>query len=266
MLEAMGLLYLNLVRHPSALRNVVLAVLIVPISFVSNVLRVVALSSITYHRGDDAGRGFAHSFSGLLLFVCGLLLVVGIDALLRRLAVRRGGTAAEPARPAAPARRPAATPSLKGSAAIAGALFAAAAAAVLLTPRVDPTEPPRPSLAQAIPQAIARSTTAAHRRRGATSSPRAWPAASPTACWCGCRSWPPTGRGHVPATLRWRPSLPTWCASWVPKHARCCCAEPALHSARRRFEDRGQHRHQRQGSRLRQVVAVTVGELAAHQA
>ena len=58
-LEALGLLYLNLVRHDSAFRNIGLAILIVPISFTANVIRVMVLSLITYHWGDAAGQGFA---------------------------------------------------------------------------------------------------------------------------------------------------------------------------------------------------------------
>eukprot|EP01038_Epipyxis_sp_PR26KG_P001810 gene1810-2555_t len=62
-LEALGLLYLNLVRHDSAFRNITLALLIIPISFTANVIRVIALSLITYHYGDEAGQGFLHGFA-----------------------------------------------------------------------------------------------------------------------------------------------------------------------------------------------------------
>ena len=82
-LEAMGLLYLNLVRHPSAARNVALALLIVPISFLANVLRVVVLCLVTYHLGDAAGQGFLHGLAGLLLFLAALLLTMAADGLLR---------------------------------------------------------------------------------------------------------------------------------------------------------------------------------------
>ncbi len=82
-LEAMGLLYLNIVRHSSLLRNVGLAILIIPISFVANVVRVCILILVTYHFGDAAGQGFLHGFSGLVLFVVALLLIIGMDSLLR---------------------------------------------------------------------------------------------------------------------------------------------------------------------------------------
>jgi exosortase B len=81
-LEAVGLLYINVVRHESPLRNAVLAVLIVPISFASNITRVVLLSLVTFHWGDEAGQGFLHVSSGLALFLVALVLIIGLDALL----------------------------------------------------------------------------------------------------------------------------------------------------------------------------------------
>ena len=83
MLEAMGILYLNVVRHSSMLRNVGLALLIVPISFSANVIRVIVLALITYHWGDEAGQGFLHGFAGMVLFVSALALTIAADGLLR---------------------------------------------------------------------------------------------------------------------------------------------------------------------------------------
>jgi exosortase B len=83
-LEAMGLLYLNVVQHSSMLRNVALAILIVPISFIANVIRVIALILITYFFGDEAGQGFLHGFAGMVLFMSSLLLIITADTALRR--------------------------------------------------------------------------------------------------------------------------------------------------------------------------------------
>jgi len=82
-LEALGLLYLNIVRHDSLFRNVALAILIVPISFTANVFRVMVLTLITYHFGDAAGQGFLHGFAGMVLFLTALLLIIGTDSLLQ---------------------------------------------------------------------------------------------------------------------------------------------------------------------------------------
>ncbi len=85
MLEALGILYLNLVLHKSMLRNIVLPVLIIPISFVANVIRVMVLVLITYYFGYEAGMGFLHGFAGIVLFLAGLLIMVGADSMLRLL-------------------------------------------------------------------------------------------------------------------------------------------------------------------------------------
>ena len=82
-LEALGLLYLNIVRSASLFRNVALAILIVPISFTANVIRVMVLTLITYHLGDEAGQGFLHGFAGIVLFLSALSLIIAVDSMLR---------------------------------------------------------------------------------------------------------------------------------------------------------------------------------------
>ncbi|MCK6407216.1 MAG: exosortase B [Rhodocyclaceae bacterium] len=84
-LEALGLLYLNIVRHDSFFRNLTLAILIVPISFTANVIRVIVLTLITYHFGDEAGQGFLHGFAGMVLFLSALIIIMGVDSLLQLL-------------------------------------------------------------------------------------------------------------------------------------------------------------------------------------
>jgi exosortase B len=81
-LEALGLLYMNLVGHTSVKRNVLLAFLIVPISFIANVIRVLVLILVTYYLGAEAGQGFLHGFAGMTLFLSALLLIIGVDTLL----------------------------------------------------------------------------------------------------------------------------------------------------------------------------------------
>lgn len=82
-LEAMGLLYLNVVRASSVFRNIVLACLIVPIGFMANTTRVMVLVLVTYYFGDEAGQGFLHGFAGIVLFLSALLLIITADSLLR---------------------------------------------------------------------------------------------------------------------------------------------------------------------------------------
>lgn len=107
-LEALGLLYMNLVRHQSLFRNLVLAVLIVPISFTANTVRVMVLALITYYLGDAAGQGFLHGFAGMLLFFVALGLIIALDSLLRWIAVRHAAWRGLPAPEAVPRQRAAA--------------------------------------------------------------------------------------------------------------------------------------------------------------
>jgi exosortase B len=90
-LEALGLFYLNLMRHPSAFRNIGLALFIIPISFSANVIRVMVLTLITYYFGDAAGQGFLHGFAGMVLFITALVLILSVDSSLQWYLRRREG-------------------------------------------------------------------------------------------------------------------------------------------------------------------------------
>jgi exosortase B len=95
-LEALGLLYLNVVRRDSTFRNISLALLIVPISFTANVIRVMVLTLITYHFGDEAGQGFLHGFAGMVLFLSALMLIIGFDTALQSFEAYRKGHTSTP--------------------------------------------------------------------------------------------------------------------------------------------------------------------------
>jgi exosortase B len=150
-LEAMGLLYMNLVRHPAPLRNAVLAALIVPVSFAANTLRIVVLALITYYRGDAAGQGFLHGFAGIVLFLSALLLIMGADSVLTRLAgKRRGSTPACPS-PAPGVWQRMAVIGRRASLAMLAGMVLAPALAHALTPRLAPGAAIAP-LAASVPQ------------------------------------------------------------------------------------------------------------------
>lgn len=97
-LESLGLFYLNVVRHTSIFRNVALAILIVPISFTANVIRVITLTLITYYFGDEVGQGFLHQFAGIVLFLSALILILTIDSLLQFIVKARAAKTVQPAR------------------------------------------------------------------------------------------------------------------------------------------------------------------------
>lgn len=81
-LEALGMLYMNLMRYKSAARNVTLALMLVPIAFCANIGRVMILVLVTYFFGDAAGQGFVHGFAGMVLFMVALMLMLAVDKLL----------------------------------------------------------------------------------------------------------------------------------------------------------------------------------------
>ncbi|WP_088284882.1 exosortase B [Ideonella sp. A 288] len=81
-LEALGLLYMNIVGHTSRWRNIALAILIIPVSFCSNIVRVMILVLVTYYFGDEAGQGFVHDFAGMVLFIVALTLMMLVDSVL----------------------------------------------------------------------------------------------------------------------------------------------------------------------------------------
>jgi len=84
-LSAVGLLYLYLMRYKSWLHNGLILASLLPIAFCANIVRVIILVLVTYHFGDAAGQGFVHSFSGMVLFVTALTVVLLFDAILARL-------------------------------------------------------------------------------------------------------------------------------------------------------------------------------------
>jgi exosortase len=90
-LEALGLLYMNLMNYTSVRRNVALTLLLVPISFSANIVRVLILVLVTYYFGDEAGQGFVHGFAGMVLFMVALIIMLFVDKLLGMFLPARGG-------------------------------------------------------------------------------------------------------------------------------------------------------------------------------
>jgi exosortase B len=81
-LEAIGVFYMSVAQHTSKARNIALAIAILPISFVSNVIRVISLVLVTYYFGDAVGQGFVHDFAGIVLFMVATALTIFVDLLL----------------------------------------------------------------------------------------------------------------------------------------------------------------------------------------
>ncbi|HYG32987.1 MAG TPA: exosortase B [Methylophilaceae bacterium] len=92
-LTALGLLYLYIMKYRNWLHIGLILLAILPIAFLANVIRVISLVLITYYLGDEAGQGFAHGATGMVLFVVALLMLMGYDSLLRLTLFRQRRTA-----------------------------------------------------------------------------------------------------------------------------------------------------------------------------
>jgi exosortase B len=88
-LSALGTLFMYLMARRSRWHNVIMLASILPIAFVANIVRVIALVLITYHFGDEAGQGFLHGAAGIVLMLVALVCFFSLDALLERVLRRR---------------------------------------------------------------------------------------------------------------------------------------------------------------------------------
>lgn len=63
-------------------RRIVLVVAVVPIAIIANALRVAGTGLLAHYRGPQVAEGFLHNFSGLMVFVVAVLLLLGLAQLL----------------------------------------------------------------------------------------------------------------------------------------------------------------------------------------
>ena len=83
-LSALGLLFMYLMARASLLHNAIMLACILPIAFAANIVRVLVLILITYHFGDEAGQGFLHWATGIVLLLAALICLFVLDAVLAR--------------------------------------------------------------------------------------------------------------------------------------------------------------------------------------
>jgi exosortase len=84
-LAALGTLFMFIMRRRGLLHNGIMLASILPIAFVANLVRVMALVLITYHLGDEAGQGFLHGAAGMVLMMVALVSFFALDRLLERI-------------------------------------------------------------------------------------------------------------------------------------------------------------------------------------
>ena len=63
-------------------RRIALVVAVIPIAIIANALRVAGTGLLAHYRGVQAAEGFLHSFSGLMVFLVAVLLLIGLAQLL----------------------------------------------------------------------------------------------------------------------------------------------------------------------------------------
>jgi exosortase len=84
-LLALAIAYGYLIQERCWMR-ITLVILMVPIAIISNGLRIVGSGVLAYRVAPQAAEGFFHLFSGWLIFLCALLLMILAHWLLRALA------------------------------------------------------------------------------------------------------------------------------------------------------------------------------------
>ena len=84
-LSALGILFMYIRGWKSLPHNAIMLASILPVAFIANIVRVIALVLITYYFGDEAGQGFLHGAAGIVLMLVALLLFFALDSLLERI-------------------------------------------------------------------------------------------------------------------------------------------------------------------------------------
>jgi exosortase len=64
------------------MKKLILTFLIIPITLFGNLVRVITLCLITFYFGEEMGQGFFHNFSGIVIFIIAILLIIGVESLL----------------------------------------------------------------------------------------------------------------------------------------------------------------------------------------
>ncbi len=83
-LSALCLFYIYLRQYTGIKQNALLLLSVLPIAYLANIGRVIALLLITYYFGDAAGRSFLHDFAGFAELVVALLALFVLDSAVGR--------------------------------------------------------------------------------------------------------------------------------------------------------------------------------------
>jgi exosortase len=78
---SLGLIYIYFNKGTMS-KNIILFVSIIPLATIGNLARIIALCLVTFYFGEEAGQGFFHNFSGMVVF---LIIILGLMALEKKL-------------------------------------------------------------------------------------------------------------------------------------------------------------------------------------
>ncbi len=78
-----GLIYVFLSKV-SISKKAILAFSIIPLALLGNLVRIIILCLITFYFGVEAGQGFFHNFSGILVIILITIGLLGLEYLLRK--------------------------------------------------------------------------------------------------------------------------------------------------------------------------------------
>jgi exosortase B len=81
-LSALGTLFMYMMGRKRKVHMGIMLAAILPIAFLSNIVRVITLVLVTYYLGDEAGQGFLHGAAGMVLMLVALVFFFFLDSLL----------------------------------------------------------------------------------------------------------------------------------------------------------------------------------------
>ena len=82
-LLSLGIVYIY-ISDTKLFNKFILAAFIVPLALLGNLIRVITLCLITFYFGEEAGQGFFHNFSGIVMFIITILGLISLESLLNK--------------------------------------------------------------------------------------------------------------------------------------------------------------------------------------
>ena len=82
-LLSLGIVYIY-VSNTKLANKFIMTAFIIPLALMGNLIRVITLCLITFYFGEEAGQGFFHNFSGIVMFIITILGLISIESILTK--------------------------------------------------------------------------------------------------------------------------------------------------------------------------------------